>query len=100
MPSDVSLALPDTAQMTREQVEAGLADGSLERGVTRRWARGRGSVPVPGRLLMPFEVDSVHPSVRGREVVAWLVLDEEVTRSIAAEIRWGARVVAIGRRQG
>jgi hypothetical protein len=31
--------------MTREGIEAGLDDGTLERGVTRRYARGVGDVP-------------------------------------------------------
>jgi hypothetical protein len=43
-------------------------------------------------------VDQVHPAVRGRDVVAWIVLEGEVTQSIAGEVRWGAWVVAVGRR--
>jgi hypothetical protein len=84
--------------MTREQIEAGLADGTLERGVTRRWAKGRGEPPSPGQMLLPEQVDRVHPAVRGRDVVAWIALEGEVTQSIAGEVRWGARVVAVGRR--
>jgi hypothetical protein len=86
--------------MTREEVEAGLLAGTLERGVTRRWAKGRGDPPTQGQLLLPDQVDSVTPPVRGREVVGWLVLDDTVTRAIVAQVRWGAWVVAVGRRHG
>jgi hypothetical protein len=33
-------------------------------------------VPVQGQLLFPEQVNSTDPPVRGREVVAWLVMDE------------------------
>jgi hypothetical protein len=78
--------------MTREEIEAGLHDGTLERGVTRRYARGIGDVPEQGELLMPERVQSITPPVRDREVTAWLVVGE-ATRAIVPEIRWGAPVV-------
>jgi hypothetical protein len=54
-------------------------------------------VPAQGDLLLPEEVDSVIPPVKGREVVAWLVTGE-ATRAIVAEIRWGVPVVGVARR--
>ena len=50
--------------MTQDQVEAGLTDGTLERGVTRRYGKGTGTPPAQGALLMPFEVH-VPPSSTG-----------------------------------
>jgi hypothetical protein len=37
--------LSDIVQMTRAEVEAGLDDGSLVRGVATRYVRGTGDVP-------------------------------------------------------
>jgi hypothetical protein len=56
-------------------------------------------VPAQGDLLLPEEVDSVIPPVKGREVVAWLVTGE-ATRAIVAEIRWGVPVVEVAQRDG
>jgi hypothetical protein len=47
--------------MAAEELEAGLDDGTLERGVTRRYAKGTGDVSAQGQLLMPDQVDSVIP---------------------------------------
>jgi hypothetical protein len=98
MTIEVTCQPPELVAMTREQVEAGLADGTLERGVTKRWGKGRGDVPVPGQLQLPGQVDSVTPRVIGREVVGWIVLDDTITRALVAEVRWGAWVVAVGPR--
>jgi hypothetical protein len=83
--------------MTREEIEQGLDDGTLERGVTRRIARGTGHVPVQGQLLLPEQVKSIHPPVPDREVVAWLPVDEPKV-AIVAEVRWSVRVVGVARR--
>ena len=45
--------------MTRDEVERGLTDGTLERGVTSRYAKGTRTLPAQGALLMPFEVNDV-----------------------------------------
>jgi hypothetical protein len=83
--------------MTRQEIEVGLDDGTLERGVTRRYARGVGDVPEQGEFLMPERVESVHPRDTGREAIAWLVVGE-VTFSTATQIRWKAPVVGVARR--
>lgn len=87
----------DTPPMTREQIEAGLADGTLERGITRRHARGVGEVPAQGALLLPWEVRDVLPAVMGREVVGWITVGEARVTT-GREIRWFVEVVAVGRR--
>ena len=46
---------------------------------------------------MPEDVDSVHPPVRGREVVGWLVV-AEVSVATVAHLRWMAPVVGVARR--
>jgi hypothetical protein len=83
--------------MTREEIEAELADGTLVRGATQRWAHGTGEVPAQGALLLPEQVERVAPPVRGREVLGWLVVGEE-SHSIAAQIHWSAPVVGVARR--
>ncbi len=71
--------------------------GTLERGVTRRHARGVGIAPTQGALLMPWEIRGVVPPVRGREVVGWIAVDEAHVTT-GREMRWFVDVVAVGRR--
>jgi hypothetical protein len=91
-------AMRETPGMTREEIERGLADSTLERGVTVRYAKGAGDPPTQGSLLLPSQVDSVNPPVHGREVVGWLVVGE-VTFATVAQLRWMAPVVGMGRRR-
>jgi hypothetical protein len=77
--------------MTRQEVEAGLTDGSLVRGVTRRYAHGTGEPPTQGALLLPDQADRVAPPVRGREVLGWLVVGEANYSIVAQDPLVGAR---------
>src|SRR4051794_27092966 len=89
--------LPSAAMtMTREQVEHGLGDGTLVRGVTERKAEGTRGAPSQGQLLLPEDVDKVWPAVTKREVVGYLVVGK-VDAWSAAVTRWRAPVVAVGR---
>ncbi len=72
--SHAGIAGPAKAQAIGA-IRAGLANGSMVRGLTEREARGGGHPPRWGDILLPGDVDAVTPPLgRGQDAVAWEVI--------------------------
>ncbi len=77
------------------EIRAGLANGSMVRGETRRMARGHGMVPIQGDILVPARVSSVRPPLGRRQIaLAW----EVIAAPVVDDAGWQAVVVGIRRR--
>ena len=83
--------------LTRREVEAGLTNGTFVPGITMHRVRGSCVVPARGGLLRPWVEESIHPQVRGRTGVGWLVAGE-ASAATAARIPWVAPVVGVAKR--
>ena len=83
--------------MTGDEIRAGIASGTLERGTVERDAQGLGQMPVVGAFLDPDKVQRISPPLPpGKPIVALEVVGLGYGWS-ASTTKWRVPVVAVRR---
>jgi len=81
--------------MTSDEIKAGIASGTLQRGTVEREAQGLGQMPVVGAFLDPDKVQRISPPLPPEVRIVALEVVGLGYGWAAATTKWRVPVVAI-----